>query len=398
MPNRKFDFNVFGAQTEVELHKFLETSFTESLRQLIRVTVKTMIKVEMEDFRKEMHDLVGTIHFNGSYNRQLVGPFGAVDNIPVPRFRDNPTTFTPETLSVFAEEKDKFMAIMAEMHRLGISERKIDKLARTCFKTKVTPAKLGAVYRELADQEVFKVNSTPLTDDFEYLFADGLWVKAKGYGWDGNDAVILCVLGIKRDGTRVVVGFDVVRDESYETWQKLLLSIKQRGLTGKNLKLITSDDGPGFVSAIHQLFPNTPHQSCIAHKMRNVITKTQRKNKKLMGEDLSVAFHQETKEQTLLQIKVMCKKWYLVEPKAVESLKYHIAETLTYFDFDPKIWHQIRTNNILEREFREVRRRIKVMDNSFNSTDSATRYTGSIINYLNQNYPAKRNPKLHTNP
>jgi transposase-like protein len=396
MPSRKVDFNALGLQTEAELQKFLESSFTESLRQLIRVTVKVMIKTEMEEFRKEMHDLVGTIHFNGSYDRQLVGPFGSVENIPVPRFRDNPTTFTPETLSVFAEEKDKFMAIMAEMHRLGISERKIDKLARTCFNTKVTPAKLGAVYRELADQEVFKVNSTPLADDFEYLFADGLWVKAKGYGWDNNDAVILCVLGVKTDGSRAVVGFDVVRGESYESWQQLLLSIKQRGLTGKNLKLITSDDGPGFVSAIHQLFPNTPHQNCIAHKMRNVITKTKRKNKKAMGEDLSVAFNQETKEQTLLQIKAMCKKWYLTEPKAIESLKYHIAETLTYFDFDPKVWHQIRTNNILEREFREVRRRIKVMDNSFNSTESTTRYAGSIINYLNQNYPAKRNPKLHT--
>jgi len=152
MPNRKSDSNVLSLQTEAELHKFLEGSFTESLRQLIRVTVKVMIKTEMEEFRKEMHDLVGTINFNGSYHRQLVGPFGSVENIPVPRFRDNPTTFIPETLGVFGEERDKFMAIMTEMHRLGISQRKIDKLARTCFKTKVTPAKLGAVYKELADQ------------------------------------------------------------------------------------------------------------------------------------------------------------------------------------------------------------------------------------------------------
>lgn len=396
MPNRKVDFNPLGLQTEAELQKFLEGSFTESLRQLIRVTVKVMIKTEMEEFRKEMHDVIGTIHFNGNYNRQLVGPFGSVDNIPVPRFRDNPTTFTPETLSVFADEKDKFMEIMAQMHRLGISERKIDQLARTCFKTKVTPAKLGAVYRSLADQEVFKVNSTVLDDDFKYLFADGLWVKAKGYGFEKNEAAILCVLGVKPDGTRTIVGFSVAREETYEAWHELLLSIKKRGLVGKNLALITSDDGPGFISAIHQLFPTVPHQSCIAHKMRNVITKTQRKNKKAMGKDLSVAFNQETKEQALLQIKALCKKWYLTEPKAVDCLKFHLLETLTYFDFDPKLWHQIRTNNILEREFREVRRRIRVMDSSFNSTESATRYTGSIINYLNQNYPSKRNPKLHT--
>ena len=397
MPSRKDDFNALGLQTEAELHKFLESSFTESLRQLIRVTVRVMIKTEMEEFRKEMHDLVGTINFNGSYSRQLVGPFGSVKNIPVPRFRDNPTTFIPETLGVFGEERDKFMAIMAEMHRLGISQRKIDKLARTCFKTKVTPAKLGAVYKELADQESLQINTIPLTDDYEYLLADGLWVTAKGYGWEDKKAVILCVLGIKADRSRTVIGFAVERSETYEAWHKLLLTIKERGFHGANLKLIISDDGGGFDSAITQLFPNTPHQICITHKMRDVIGKTKHKNKKALADDLKLIYQQTTKEQAMIQARDFCRKWYLVEPKAVASLKHHLLPTLTYLQFDASIWKQIRTNNILEREFRELRRRIRVMDSSFNDTNSATRYAGSIINYMNQNYPASRRT-LHTNP
>lgn len=398
MPNRKVNSIVLGLQTEAELSKYLESNFTQSLCHLIRVTVKTMIKIEMEEFRKEMHDVIGTIHFNGNYNRQLVGPFGTVEDIPVPRFRDNPTTFVPETLSVFEDEKAKFLRVMAELHRLGVSERKVDHIARLCFKTKVTPGKLGAVYKVLADQEAANINSLSLTDDYCYLLADGLWIKAKGYGWEEEKAVILCVLGVKPDGTRTIIGFTVARDESYESWHELLTGIKHRGLMGKNLELIISDDGKGFDSAIAQLFPHTKHQVCLVHKMRNVLTKTSFKHKKEMGEDLSTAFSQNTKEQALLQIKAICKKWYVVEPKAIDSLKYHIMDTLTYFDFDQKLWHRIRTNNILEREFREVRRRIKVMDSSFNSTESATRYTGSIINYLNQHYPAGKNPKLHTNP
>jgi len=396
MPSRKINSNSLGVQTEAELQKYLETSFTQSLCHLIRVTVKTMIKTEMEGFRKEMQDLVGTIHFNGNYQRQMVGPFGSVENIPVPRFRDNPTTFVPETLGVFDQQKDKFMAVMAELHRMGVSQRKVDQLARVCFKTKVTPSKLGAVYKSLADEEAFKINSTQLNDEYEYLMADGLWVKAKGYGWEGNKAVILCVLGINSDGNRTIIGFTVARDESYESWHELLLSIKRRGLKGSNLKLIISDDGKGFDKAIGQLFPKTKHQICVAHKMRNVLTKTSFKNKKALGEDLSTAFGQQSKEQALLQLKALVKKWYLVEPKAIDSLKYHLNKTLTYFDFDQGVWKKIRTNNILEREFREVRRRIKVMDSSFNDTESATRYAGSIINYLNQNYPAVKKPKLHT--
>jgi transposase-like protein len=398
MPNRKSHFNVLGLQTEAELQKYLEGNFTQSLCQLIKVTVKAMIKVEMEDFRKEMHDLFGTIHFNGTYDRRLIGPFGTVEQIPVPRFRENPTTFTPETLGVFTEEKDKFMSIMMELHRLGVSQRKVDQIARLCFKTKVPPGKLGAVYKTLADQESARINALSLTDEYRYLLADGLWIKAKGYGWEEDEAVILCVLGIKLDGTRSVIGFAAARAESYEAWHDLLLSIKQRGLHGKHLELIISDDGPGFEGAISQLFPGTKHQLCLVHKMRNVLTKTSFKHKKEMGEDLSVAFGQESKSQALLKLKALCKKWQVMEPKAIDSLTYHLEKTLTYFDFDPKIWKKIRTNNILEREFREVRRRIKVMDSSFNDTQSATRYAGSIINYLNHHYPAVQNPKLHTNP
>lgn len=397
MPNRRVNSNSFANQTEVDLKKYLESSFTESLRQLIRVTVKTMIKVEMEEFRKEMRDLVGTIHFNGTYPRQLIGPLGTIENIPVPRFRDNPTQFMPETMNVFGEEKDRFMGIITEMHRLGISQRKIKQLAATCFKTNISVSRVGAVYKTLADQESLKVNTTPLTDEYEYLMADGLWIKAKGYGWDDNKAVILCVLGVKSDGHRTILGFDIVRGESYEAWCTLLLSIKKRGLVGSNLKLIISDDGAGFAGATTHLFPAVKRQICIVHKMRNVLGKTKHKNKPAMAEDLKAAYHQDTKEGFFLSAKTLCKKWYLVEPKAIDSFKHHLMETTTYFDFDREIWHTIRTNNILEREFRELRRRIKVMDNSFNDTQSATRYTGSLINYLNQNYPAAHYPKLHTN-
>jgi transposase-like protein len=395
MPNRRVNSNLLFGQTEAELKKYLESSFTESLRQLIRVTVKTMIKVEMEEFRKEMRDLVGVIHFNGTYPRQLMGPLGTIENIPVPRFRDNPTPFIPETMGVFGEEKDKFMGIITEMHRLGISQRKIKQLAATCFKTTISANRVGTVYKVLADQESAQVNTLPLTDDYECFMADGLWIKAKGYGWEENKAVILCVLGVKPDGKRTILGFEVVRAETYEAWHDLLLSLKKRGLTGANLKLIVSDDGAGFMGAIKQLFPHVPHQICIVHKMRNVIGKTKYQNRKGLATDLKEAYNQSSRKAFLLKAKSLVKKWYLIEPKAIDSFKHHLLDTTTYFDFDPAIWRRIRTNNILEREFRELRRRIKVMDNSFNDTQSATRYTGSLINYLNQNYPAVTYPKLH---
>ena len=77
-------------ETGSELHKFLESSFTESLKNLIKVTVNIMIKEEMDKFRKETTDFVSSMYFNGHYKRNMTSAFGEIKNIPVPRFRANP--------------------------------------------------------------------------------------------------------------------------------------------------------------------------------------------------------------------------------------------------------------------------------------------------------------------
>ena len=38
-----------------------------------------------------------------------------------------------------------------------------------------------------------------------------------------------------------------------------------------------------------------------------------------------------------------------------------IEETLTYMDFPPEHWQKIRTNNVIERLNREIRRRTRVV-------------------------------------
>jgi len=389
MQGRKKDFNLGVFKSETEFIGFLENTFTQSLKQLIRQTVKIMIKEEMKTFREEVHQLVGGLSFNGCYHRDMVGPFGAVKDIPIPRFRDNPAGFQPETLSVFDQQQDKFFKLIAEMHRMGISQRKVKHLAETCLGAKLSTARVGAVHKQLAQVEEAKINSAPLTDDYDYLLCDGLWTKTKGYGWDENRSVLLCVLGIKPTGERQIIGFLVARSESYQEWHELILSIKERGLLGKNLKLIISDDGGGLTKAVEQLFPGVPLQNCIVHKLRNVIGRASYKNRKEVAATAKTIYQQPDKEQALLAAKSFCRQWYLKEPKVVNSLKHNFLKTLTYYSFDPNLWSKIRTTNMLERELREVRRRIKVFDSSFNDTVSHQRYAGSIINYLNQNYPSR---------
>lgn len=227
-----------------------------------------------------------------------------------------------------------------------------------------------------------------LTHNFEYLLLDGIWQKTKGFGWDKNEAILLCALGIRPDGERKIIGFYFARNESYEDWYELVLQLKKRGLLGKNLKLIISDDNGGIKKTRNQLFLSIPFQICVAHKMRNVISKTSHRNKAVLAEDLKTVFKTETIESAMIKAKEFVKKWYVLEEKAITSFKFNIEDCFTYLKFSREKWSKIRTTNILEREFREVRRRIKVFDNSFNDPESCERYANSIFTNLNKYYPA----------
>jgi len=130
-----------------DLCEFLSKNFTESLKQMIKVTVRLMIKTEMETFRNEFSE---KLYFNGSYPRNMIGTFGKVDNIPVPRFRNNPNNFTPQTLNVFGSEQEKFMKLINQMHILGVSQQKIKQLARTCLGINISANRVGKIHSELA--------------------------------------------------------------------------------------------------------------------------------------------------------------------------------------------------------------------------------------------------------
>lgn len=375
-----------------QLEKFLETNFTESLKHLIKITVKTMVKSEMEIFRRQYED---KLYFNGYYGRNMISSYGKIDDIPVPRFRRNIDNLSLKTLDVFDDEKQKFEKLIEQMHLLGISQRKIKYLSQLCFGIPISKNRVGAIYKELADKEESNVNSQLLSDEYRYLLFDGLWEKTKGYGWDDNKSVLLCVLGIKPNGERKIIGFTLARAEDEKAWERLIVSIKKRGLSGLNVKLIISDDTQSLKNALFKHYGNIPIQTCIVHKMRSVMFKTKYKNRREMGKDLSIIFNSKSKEEAMDKTKAMVRKWYMTESKAMASLRYNIEYCFTYFQFPEVEWRHIRTNNILEREFRELRRRMKVFDNTFQSEESANRYANTVISYLNQNYPL--NNKLHTN-
>jgi transposase-like protein len=129
-----------------------------------------------------------------------------IKDVPIPRFRTNTPGWEPSSLQVFPQQQDQFMHLISEMHRVGVTQRKVAKIARECFGVKLSANRVGFIHRELAQREEAQINTRKLEDIYQYLYLDGLWVKAKGYGWESNKAVLLCVLALLHWGNEKLLG------------------------------------------------------------------------------------------------------------------------------------------------------------------------------------------------
>ena len=129
MPIKARKYPLFNS--DQELSDFLLSNLTDSLKQSIKLTVSIMVKAEMENLRKEVSE---KLSFNGYYERNMLSGLGKIQDINIPRFREQPVSeLGLKSLGVFDQEKDRFLKLVAEMHRLGVSTRKVDQICRSVF-------------------------------------------------------------------------------------------------------------------------------------------------------------------------------------------------------------------------------------------------------------------------
>ena len=82
------------------------------------------------------------------------------------------------------------------------------------------------------------------------------------------------------------------------------------------------------------------------------------------------------------------RKWRPPRPRAVAGVERDLEELLAFYAFPAAHWRKIRTTNIIERAFREVRRRTRPMS-SFTNPASCDRIVFGVISHLNRSWDRK---------
>jgi len=176
------------------------------------------------------------------------------------------------------------------------------------------------------------------------------------------------------------------RTESQACWESFLNDLYKRGLTGSGLKLIATDGGTGLHGALQIVYPKVLTQRCWAHKTRNVLDKVKRKDQEAVKKALSRISHAQNQRQARAAYARLVLRWNRTYPRAVRCLEKDLDELLSFFQIqNSKLWSRLRTTNLIERAFREVRRRTRPMGVMAN-TQSLQRIVFAVFHHLNQNW------------
>jgi transposase-like protein len=308
---------------------------------------------------------------NGTRSRRFDTRMGTME-LEVPRLRNG--TYFPSFLEPNTRSERAIIGLVQEAVISGVSTRKIQKLAAELGITSLSKSVASEYFKEL-DEEARAFRERPLTGKYPYLFLDAVYEKVR-IGRTVVSQACVIAYGVREDGTRELLGLDVVDTESEESWTTFLRGLRERGLAG--VKLVTTDAHRGLINAVAAVFIGAAWQRCKVHFGRNVVDHAPKACKEKLAAAVHGIFNQPDQEAALAAYQLVREQFGATCAKAMQILEDGLGDVLTFMAFPSAHWSRISSTNQIERINREIRRRTKVIG-IFPNVASALRLIGMIL-------------------
>jgi putative transposase len=246
------------------------------------------------------------------------------------------------------------------MYLAGVSVRRVEDITEALWGQRVSPSTVSSLNQKIYEQ-IEAWRNRPIEGAHAYIFLDGIWLK-RSWGGEVKNIAVLVAIGVREDGYREILGVVEGAKEDTESWRSFLRHLKQRGLQG--VQLAVSDKCLGLVEALAEFYPDAAWQRCAVHFYRNVFTVVPKSKVKDVAAMLKAIHAQEDRPAALDKARAVVEKLETLKlAKAAGIVRAGVAETLSYMAFPREHWRSLRTNNMLERIMREIRRRTRVVGN-----------------------------------
>jgi len=359
----------FQGRTQEVLKKLLESDAEQQMADYLGLKWHERAQpAERVDYR------------NGFYQRDYLTPLGTI-RLRIPRTRQR--SFLPRWIGRLERRAPELAELMRQAFLRGISTRQVGKVVAVLTGESVSAQTVSKLTRVL-DQAVQAFHHRWLGDDWAYLVLDGVWLKVRR-AFGPQRVLLLVAYGIRRNGQRELLAFTRAKGESQAGWEGLLNDLWQRGLCGQHLQLVITDGCPGLARALETVYPRVRHQRCWVHKMRNILEKAKRRDEKQVKAEAQKIYLATNGAAARRAFERFRFRWRSRYPAMVRQLERDLPDLLHFFAFPQHLWRKLRTTNVIERCFVEVRRRTRPMV-VFTNVESVDRIIYAIFSRFNEDW------------
>lgn len=359
----------------------LETTLDRMVRKSVEETLNAMLDAEADEITgAARYERSGErkAYRAGHYERDLTVKAGKM-SLKVPKLKG--AVFSSAVIERYRRREESVEEALIDMYLAGVSTRQVDDISQLLWGDRMPSQTLSdKLKRVYADIDAWRERP----QEYAYLFMDGVWHK-RCWGGSVENAGILVAIGIGADGRREVLSVAEGMKEDAESWRSFIKGMLARGLKG--VRLVTGDRCAGLVAAAGELLPGARYQRCMVHFERNILAKVNPKNRDWAADALKAVFSMETRDKALEKAESVAGEMEARKLKeAASCLRDGIGETTTYLldDYPREHRRRIRTNNMIERLNREIRRRTRVVG-SFPDGRSALMLVCARVRYVTSN-------------
>lgn len=351
---------------------------TGLLKQLTQAVVERALDAELtHHLGYAKHDPAGRgtgNARNGKSGKTLKTEQGP---LPISVPRDRAGTFEPLLVPKGETRFRGFDDKIISMYARGMTTREIQEHLREIYGVEVSPTLISQVTDAVLD-EMKAWRERPLDAIYPIVYLDALMVKVRDNGHIVNKAVYLA-LGVRRDGTKEVMGLWLGESEGAKFWLSVVTQLKNRGV--EDIFIACVDGLKGFPEAIEAVFPKTQVQLCIVHLVRHSLNYVSWKQRKEMAADLKRIYAAATAEEAARQLEAFAQKWDATHPTVSGIWRRNWERVIPFFGYPSDIRRVIYTTNAIESVNMSLR---KVTKNrgSFPNDESATKLLYLALNNI----------------
>jgi len=336
----------------------IEAELRERVRRFLEEMVEQEATAALGRGRYQRGAAIG--YRNGSRARRLLGSFGPVE-ITVPRARllstdGSSREWHSAVLPRYARMTKQAEALIAAAYLAGTNTRRVKRALAALFKGAVSKDIVSRVWRKVkADWEAW-THRDLAGEDIVRLILDGTVVRTR-FDRKATSISLLVVLGIRRDGQKILLAVKNMGGESEAAWRGVLDDLISRGL--KTPEFLIIDGAAGLEKALAALWPEVPTQRCTVHKHRNLLAHAPEALHEEISADYNDMIYAKTPKEIEARRKSFIRKWRLKCRAVADSLAEAGDRLFSFTRLPESQWKSARTTNAVERLHEEFKRRIK---------------------------------------